>query len=93
MRKHCKGPRVVDRYLYDRGLTTRRQVLGDAYVDHALAKVENIEHELAAERRNFLRFFTLLENQPQFFLAVCQLRARYWFHAQHFVQQKIGRLV
>ena len=45
MRKACKGPRVVDRYLYDRGLTKRRQVLGDAYVDRALAKVDDLNRD------------------------------------------------
>ena len=28
----------MDKLLYDRGLAKRRQVLGDAYVDRALAK-------------------------------------------------------
>lgn len=35
----------MDRFLYDRGLTKRRQVLGDAYVDRALAKVDDFNRD------------------------------------------------
>ena len=35
----------MDRHLYDRGLAKRRQVLGDAYVDRALAKVDDFNRD------------------------------------------------
>src|SRR5258705_412779 len=35
----------MDKQLYDRGLTKRRQVLGDAYVDHALANVDDFNRD------------------------------------------------
>jgi 4-carboxymuconolactone decarboxylase len=35
----------MDQILYDRGLAKRRQVLGDPYVDHALAKVNGFNRE------------------------------------------------
>ena len=45
MRKQWKGQRVVDEHLYDRGLVKRRQVLGDAYVDRALASVDDFNRD------------------------------------------------
>ncbi len=45
MRKQWKGQRVVDEHLYDRGLVKRRQVLGDAYVDRALANVDDFNRD------------------------------------------------
>jgi 4-carboxymuconolactone decarboxylase len=36
---------VVDKDLYDRGLARRRQVLGDAYVDRALANVDDFNRD------------------------------------------------
>ena len=47
-----KGRRIVDKHLYDRGLAKRRQVLGDAYADRALANVDDFNrdfHRLATE--------------------------------------------
>lgn len=41
----------MDRHLYDRGLAKRRQVLGDAHVDRALADVADFN-------RDFQRFVT-----------------------------------
>ena len=35
----------MDRHLYERGLAKRRQVLGDAYVDRALAKVDDFNRD------------------------------------------------
>ena len=35
----------MDRHLYDRGLAKRRQVLGDDYVDRALAKVDDFNRD------------------------------------------------
>jgi 4-carboxymuconolactone decarboxylase len=35
----------MDRYLYDRGLAKRRQVLGHDYVDRALAKVDDFNRD------------------------------------------------
>jgi 4-carboxymuconolactone decarboxylase len=35
----------MDKLLYDRGLTRRRQVLGDAYLDRALAHVNDFNRE------------------------------------------------
>jgi 4-carboxymuconolactone decarboxylase len=35
----------MDRHLYDRGLAKRRQVLGDAYVNRALANVDDFNHD------------------------------------------------
>jgi 4-carboxymuconolactone decarboxylase len=35
----------MDKDLYDRGLVKRRQVLGDAYVDRALAKVDDFNRD------------------------------------------------
>jgi 4-carboxymuconolactone decarboxylase len=35
----------MDKVLYDRGLSRRRKVLGDSYVDHALAKVTDFNRE------------------------------------------------
>ena len=35
----------MDQHLYDRGLARRRQVLGDAYVDRALASVDDFNRD------------------------------------------------
>jgi 4-carboxymuconolactone decarboxylase len=35
----------MDSHLYERGLAKRRQVLGDAYVDRALAKVDDFNRD------------------------------------------------
>ena len=35
----------MDKHLYDRGLAKRRQVLGDAYVDRALANVDDFNRD------------------------------------------------
>ena len=35
----------MDKHLYDRGLAKRRQVLGDAYVDRALASVDDFNRD------------------------------------------------
>jgi len=35
----------MDKKLYDRGLAKRRQVLGDAYVDRALAKLDDFNRD------------------------------------------------
>ena len=35
----------MDKHLYDLGLAKRRQVLGDAYVDRALAKVDDFNRD------------------------------------------------
>src|SRR6266446_3120296 len=46
MRKQWKGRRVMDdRHLYERGLAKRRQVLGDAYVDGALANLDDFNRD------------------------------------------------
>src|SRR4029077_4736543 len=50
--------------------------------DHSFAKVENVEHQLAAERRNIFRFLALFENQSQLFFTVRKLGARNWFHSK-----------
>jgi len=36
---------VMDKHLYDRGLATRRQVLGNAYVDRALANLDDFNRD------------------------------------------------
>ena len=45
MRKQPGVKDVVDKNLYDRGLARRRQVLGDAYVDRALASVDDFNRD------------------------------------------------
>jgi 4-carboxymuconolactone decarboxylase len=45
MRKQRKGRRVMDRHRYDQGLAKRRQVLGDAFVDRALAKLDDFNRD------------------------------------------------
>ena len=35
----------MDKHLYDRGLAKRRQVLGDVYVDRALANVDDFDRD------------------------------------------------
>src|SRR5258708_4782747 len=45
MRKQWTGRRVMHRHLYERGLAKRRQVLGDAYVDRALAKADDFNRD------------------------------------------------
>jgi 4-carboxymuconolactone decarboxylase len=41
MRRQRKAQSIMDKDLYDRGLVKRRRVLGDAYVDRALANVDD----------------------------------------------------
>ena len=45
MRKQPGVKGVVDKNLYDRGLAKRRQVLGDGYVDFALANVDDFNRD------------------------------------------------
>src|SRR5229473_3193013 len=42
---NARGSVVMDKQLYDRGLPKRRQVLGDAYVDRALANLDGFNRD------------------------------------------------
>ena len=44
----------MDKILYDRGLAKRRQVLGDSYVDHALANVNDFNQRISASSDRIL---------------------------------------
>ena len=60
---------------------------------HAPAKIERVHEQIAAELGNLVRFFALIENEPQFLFAVGQLGAGDRFDPQQFLQEKIRRFV
>ena len=59
----------------------------------AVAQVEHVHEQAASERRDFFRFFALLQDQAQFLFGVRQLRRRHRLPAQHGLQKKIRRFV
>ena len=55
----------------------------------AIAQIEHVDDELPTERRNFLGFLALIQNQPQLFLAMRQLGRRHRLNTQEAAQDNV----
>ncbi len=56
-------------------------------------QIERVHEQIAAERRDFIRLLALIEDEPQFLLAVRQLRRGHWFDPKELSQNEVGRFV
>src|SRR5690348_15741738 len=70
-------------------LTARRHDIAHQTV----AEVEHVEDKLTAQRSDVRRFFALLENEPQFLLAMRKLARAYRLKPKQSAQKEVGRFI